>query len=213
MQKSHGKRKVKDEPIILDDKLLPQLANLIQNIKWTYKVNMETLQKRDKALVAFILLTGVRASETQQLRRKQTRIYNTHILVVNVQPLKRGNLREEIILPKSGGLAPFTAIFEEWLRQVPGDNSVLFPSATPDGALLWDTPLSRYRIHRIVKVTTGMFPHWFRGVCETIYGKQIFQNDAWALKDFMGLVNLNSTSPYVSGQWKQHVARVYKLRL
>lgn len=203
------KRKVKDEPIILDNLLLPNLEEIVKKVKWNYRNNSLQLIQRDKALVCFFILTGIRNSEHQNIKKKQTRTYNTHILVVNVQPLKRGNLREEIILPKKGGLAPFTAIFEEWLKQIPDDNCLLFPTATPNGELNWSKPLSRQRVHWIIKTTTGMFPHWFRGVCETIYGKQIFKNDAWALKDFMGLVNLDSTSPYISGQWKTYEKRVY----
>lgn len=228
------KRKVKDEPIILDSLLLPKLAQTIEKVEWPYSVNTDTLHQRDKALTAFIILTGVRnseiggiaqrtgrrkngktvtLSEIPPIRKKQTRIYNNHILIVNIQPGKHGKLREEIILPKTGGLAPFTEIFEEWLKQVPDDESVIFPTANPQGNLNWNKALSRQRIHWLIKTTTGLFPHWFRGVCETIYGKQIFKNDAWALKDFMGLVNLDSTSPYVSGQWKQHEKNVYKVEL
>ena len=205
------KRKVKDEPIILDDLLLPKLEEIVQKTEWDYKVNKEQLQQRDKALVSFLILTGVRNSETQALRKKQFRNYETHILVVNVQPSKHGTLRAEIILPKNGAFAPFTKVFETWFKQIPNDNSVIFPSANLNGDFIWNKSLSRQRVHWIIKSTTGMFPHWFRGVCETIYGKQIFKNDAWALKDFMGLVNLDSTSPYVSGQWKQYEKNVYQV--
>jgi len=41
-----------------------------------------------------------------------------------------------------------------------------------------------------------------QGVCENIYGKLIFNNDAWKLKEFMGLKRLDSTTPYVKGSWK-----------
>lgn len=205
------KRKVQDEPIILDNLLLPKLAQIVQKVAWDYKVNIDQLQLRDRALVCFYILTGIRNSEHKIIKKKQTRIYETHILIINVQPEKHGKLRPEIILPKSGGFASFTAIFQQWLEQVPDDNSILFPAANQRGQLNWSQGLSRQRVHWIIKKTTGMFPHWFRGVCETIYGKQIFQNDAWALKDFMGLVNLDSTSPYVSSQWKIHEKNVYKV--
>lgn len=206
------KRKVKDEPIILDQYLLPKLQETMQEITYPYKNNTAQLQLRDQALTAFYILTGCRNTEHQQIRKKQTRNYSTHILIVNIQPCKRGNLRPEIILPKKGGLAPFTQKFEMWLQHVPTDESILFPAAKPDGSLNWNKPLSRERVHRIIKTTTGLFPHWFRGVCETIYGKQIFKNDAWALKDFMGLVNLDSTSSYVSGQWEKYKGNVYKAK-
>lgn len=211
-QKTHTKRRVKDEPIILDEYLLPKLLQTINKVQWNYKTNKQQLQQRDQALTAFLLLTGIRNSEHQTIKKKQTRNYKTHILIVNIQPLKRGKLREEIILPKTGGLAPFTQIFEQWLTQIPHDENIIFPSANPQGQLNWNQPLSRQRTHWIIKTTTGMFPHWFRGVCETIYGKQIFNNDAWALKDFMGLVNLDSTSPYVSGQWSKYKQNIYDVK-
>jgi len=205
------KRKVKDEPIILDNSFYFRLGETVKKVKWPYKVNVPQLQLRDQALVCFFLLTGIRNSEHKKLKKKQTRNYPTHILIVNVQPLKHGLMRDEIILPKQGSLTPFTAIFEEWLKQIPNDECVLFPAATPQGELIWEKSLSRQRVHWIIKKTSGMFPHWFRGVCESIYGKQVFKNDAWALKDFMGLVNLNSTSPYVSGQWKTYEKKIYKI--
>ena len=206
------KRKVKDEPIILDATFLPDLYQKILKIQWPYKTNRQQLQQRDQALAAFYLLTGIRNAEHQTIHKKQLRNYKTHILLVNVQPSKRGKLREEIILPKAGGLAPFTEIFEAWLTQVPDENSVLFPTAKKsNGQLQWDKPMQRGRIHNIIKSTTGLFPHWFRGACETIYGKQIFKNDAWALKDFMGLQRLDSTAPYVSSQWKIYEKNISKI--
>lgn len=205
------KRKVKDEPIIIDQYLIPKLQEIVQHTQWPYKTNIDQLQMRDQAVVSFFILTGIRNSEHKQLRKKQTRIYKTHILIINVQPSKRGKLREEIVLPKTGGLSYFTLTFEKWLMQVPGDNDVLFPSADLNGKLHWDKPLSRKRVHWIIKTTTGFFPHWFRGVCETLYGKQIFKNDAWALKDFMGLIDLESTLPYVSSQWKQYEKNIFKV--
>ena len=216
----HDKRKVKDEPIFLDDRLLKELEVMIQKVMWPYKNNTELLQLRDKAMVAFFILTGIRNSEKNQLTRKMFRVYEDRILVVNIQPLKHGILRDEIILPKIGGLAPFTLIFEEWLNQIPlvdeSDkpiNCVIFPTATPSGSFAWNQPLGRQRFHWIIKSTTGLFAHWLRGVCESVYGKIIFKNDAWALKDFMGLVNLDSTSPYVSGQWKTYEKEVLKVSI
>lgn len=208
------KRKVKDEPIILDAELIPRLLKIVNSAEWNYKTNIAQLQQRDKALIAFIILTGVRNSELQNIRKKQVRIYNTHILIANVQPVKHGRMREEILLPKSGFLAPFTAIVETWLKQLPDDeNALVFPRACVTGALLWDKPLTRNRVFYIIHSTTGYFPHWFRGVCETIYGRVIFNNDAWALKEFMGIVNLDNTSPYVDSKWKAYTKNLFKQEL
>jgi integrase len=202
------KRKVKDEPIILDEYFLDTLLETVQKVQWPYKVNAAQLHQRDQALTSFLILAGVRNSETQKIRKKQTRIYKTHILIVNIETVKRGNIREKVILPKQGGLAPFTKIFEDWLTQVPHEEAILFPSANANGTLNWKQPLNRNRVHWIIKTTCGKFPHWFRGVCETIHGQQFFKNDAWALQKYMGLKSLDSTSPYVSSPWEKYTKNI-----
>ena len=117
----------------------------------------------------------------------------------NVNTEKHGKMRGEIILPKKGNLARFTLIFEEWLAQVPSEDSFVFPSGNSNG-LNFLRPQTRSRSHRIIKSTTGKFPHWFRAVAENIYGRLVFGNNPYKLKDFMGLVNLESTTPYIQAQ-------------
>jgi len=208
------KRKVKDEPIILDENFIPTLIEMVQKVEWPYKVNQKQLWQRDQALVSFLILTGIRNSESQQIKKKQTRNYKTHILIVDVQTLKNGKMRHEIILPKTGDLHPFTQIFETWLNQIPDDQeAVLFPSANGNGTIQWSKPLSRYRIHAIIKFTIGMFPHWFRGCCETMYGKQLFDNDLFALQEFMGIKNINNLTPYVSGQWQRYKKNILNAKI
>lgn len=209
----HDKRKVKDEPIFLDQKFLKDLLAMVNRVEWPYRTNIRELQLRDKALVCLFILTGIRNSEREQLYRKKFRIYDTHILLVNMQSLKHGLDRDEIIMPKTGGLSPFTLIFEQWLKLVPDKDSVIFPTANPDGTFNWTQHLSRQRVHRIIKKTTGMFPHWFRGVCASIYGKIIFKRDAWKLKEFMGWANLNSSSPYVGGSWTENKKDVFNVKI
>jgi isocitrate dehydrogenase len=62
----------------------------------------------------------------------------------------------------------------------------------------------------IMKATNGMFPHWFRDVCENLYGKKFFKNDLRALQEFMGIKNMNSLTPYVNGRWEQYEENLYK---
>jgi hypothetical protein len=81
----------------------------------------------------------------------QIRNYKTHILIANTKTLKNGKLCKESILPKKGTLAQFTTIFETWLNQIPDNENILFPQATPEGRLNWNKPLSRQRIHAILK--------------------------------------------------------------
>jgi integrase len=209
----HDKRATKDIPIFLDDKLYGNLVDIIDSLEWDYKSSFRAaFHKRDKALVALLILTGVRISEALRLKRKQFRIYKDYILLVNVETLKHGKLRKEIVLPKHGSLAPFTAIFEAWLNEIPEkeEEAYMFPVGTIKGFHL-EQALTRYRANRIIKKTTGKFPHWFRAVCENLYGKKVFNNNAYKLKDFMGLVNLASTDPYVQADWTEDKAKVFKL--
>jgi len=111
-----------------------------------------------------------------------------------------------------GNFAPFTRKFSEWLQKIPNENCFIFPSGGIHG-FNWKSKLSRQRAHWIIKTATQRFPHWFRGVCETVYGRLIFQNDAWKLKEFMGLKNLDSTTPYVGGSWEEDERRIFELQL
>lgn len=54
----------------------------------------------------------------------------------------------------------------------------VFPSAWPFGCLDWHRALDRKGAHQIVKSATGHFPHFYKGVGETVYGKLVFQKDA-----------------------------------
>jgi integrase len=209
----HDKRKTKDVPIFLDDRLYGDLEKIVNETEWPYKSeHRDKLLSRDRALVALLILAGLRISEALRLKRKQFRNYEDHILLVNVETVKHGSLRKEILLPKTGNLAWFTFIFEAWLNEIPDseEESYIFPTGTSQG-FIFDKPLTRTRVHKIIKTTTGKFPHWFRAVCENIYGKKVFNNNAYKLKDFMGLVNLSSTDPYVQSVWQEDKEKIFKL--
>ena len=90
------------------------------------------------------------------------------ILLVNVETVKHGLLRKEILLPKRGNLARFTEVFEAWLNNIPEDKEeCIFPAGTSHG-FFFERPLTRFRVNALIKETTGKFPHWFRAACENI---------------------------------------------
>jgi len=209
------KRSVSDVPIFLDAKLWDELEAMINVEGWPYKTNIALFKLRDRALICLLILTGLRISEALQLKRLQFRVYKRKILLANVKTVKGGLLRNKIVLPKVPGrhLTFFTLVFLEWLNTIPNEESYVFPKGTSlrAGSFLWDKPLSTKRAFWIIKTTTGKFPHWFRAVCENIYGHIIFKNDAWKLKGFMGLKRLDSTSAYVKGTWEDNLENIYKL--
>lgn len=209
--KKKSKRAVKDIPIFLDQHMFfHNLEKLLKSIQWPYKENKEKLQCRDQALASLLILSGLRVSEALALKRIQFSDEEDRIILANVTTLKHGKLRAKIILPKEGRLSPFTRMFEQWLSQVPSEDDYVFPSARGfQGEINWKSSLHRQRAHNIFFKTIKRFPHWFRSVCETIYGKQVFKSDAWKLKDFMGLINLDSTSPYVQSSWEENTDRIF----
>lgn len=210
----HNKRATADEPIFLDDQLFPELVKLINKVRWPYGETplKEQLIKRDQAIFAFIFLSGCRISEAIEVKRKQFRIYPNRIEAVNIVPKKRGLLRSHITFPKTGGFAPITAIFEKWLIEVPDEpDYYLFPQGHCRAYHFnYKKHISRRRIYPIIALS-GKFPHWGRAVNETIYGRLVFKNDPWKLKQFMGLKSLDATMPYVQGNWEESEKNVYTL--
>lgn len=202
------KRKVKDEPIFLDDRLFDNLKRLLNRKEWPYKTNKETYILRDKALICFLLLSGARVSRALRLQRKHFRIYPNRIVLAQYDPDKSGLTRTHVTLPKSGKLSYFTGVFEEWLIQIEHEDHYVFPSGSAYG-LNYNRHLSRYRAHTLIKYITGKFPHWYRAVCANIYAKYIFNRDAWKLKQFMGWKRLESSTPYVEAIWKEDEHKIF----
>jgi integrase len=207
------KRSVSDVPIFLDNSLWKELYGILEQEGWEYKTNKAEFQLRDRALISLLILTGCRISEALNLTKSQFRVYEDQIVLMNVKTKKRNFLRDKIIMPKRGHLEPFTKKVEEWLKKVPSDKSFVFPhgySFFNEGQSYdWTRAMSSKRAFWIIKTTTGKFPHWFRAVCENIYGRLIFKNDAWKLKQFMGYRSIESTTAYVKGSWEEDEKRIY----
>jgi integrase len=204
------KRATSDEPIFLDEQLYGELETLINKLQWKYKTNSEVFIQRDRALLAFLFLSGCRISEALNLKRKQFRIYPERIEVANIATLKHGLLRSKVSLPKIGALAKISYIFQTWLIQVPEDGDVYVFARGTNSGFKWDEPLKRKRAYQIV-AQSGKFPHWARAVCAMIYGRKVFKNDAWKLKQFMGWKRLGSSESYVQGNWEENEKEIYKL--
>jgi integrase len=197
-QITHKKRGVKKIRKLLT---LIEVYDLLEKNRISYKKHFE-LWERDKALIALLLLSGLRINEALRLKLKQFDFTDGHFIIIkDVQTSKKGLPREEIPLPLEGKLSPFTTILKEWLVKLPSSESYVIPSASMFG-IHWNKPLSRQRSHYIVKQLTGFFPHYYRSLCESHYGR-IFKTN-WALKDFMGLTDLRSTEPYVKTDWRDY---------
>lgn len=203
------KRKVSDIPVFIDETVQRPGGNCSKSQLELQNKPRAIPHKRPGTSISADPY-GLRCSEALRLKKLQFREYKNSILLMNVETLKHGNRRPKIVLPKKGNLAPFTQHFREWLELIPKSECYVFPSGTFHG-FSWDRHLTYKRSHQIVKTTTGKFPHWFRSVCETIYGRLVFEKDAWKLKGFMRLKTLEDTSPYVGGSWEEDGEKIYKL--
>lgn len=157
--------------------------------------------------------SGLRISEALDLRIyqyvRETDDPNFGSLF-KVETRKGGNIRKEILLPRAGGLAPFVELFEDYMGLVsrieprPRSEDHIFPSVRK-GGILWKRHLSRSAAYEVVNKTTGKFPHFFRGVAETFYGK-VYRGDPWGHARHFGLRRIDSSLDYVgAGEADQKV--------
>jgi integrase len=191
--------------------LVIELVDIIKKTSWNYKSEFRDLFiMRDRALVSVLILSGLRISEALSLRLDQIRERPKKFLLLSVPTLKNGSVRKEIELPIDGSLGEITKFFTEWYRFLNEKPQAkwLFPSGCSSGLVLKDH-LSRWRAHRIMYITTNLFPHWFRAVCENIFGHVIFENNPYKLKDMMGLKRLESTVPYIQADYQRDMPKLY----
>lgn len=187
---------------------LKQIYNLIKNRNWPYKTNLEFYHTRDRALMALLFLTAGRISEVLSLTRDQfdSDADKNFIIVRNMILVKRlrtrkgkpvkhttAPIRDEVPLPLTGPLARFTNLVTEYLDLL-DEKEKLFK-------------FKRRRAWQIVKFTTGKWCHWFRSQSESYYGKYVFTS-AFALRDFVGVSDIESLGPYVKTQWKDYEDRL-----
>jgi integrase len=167
---------------------------------------------RDRALVSFLIATGLRITEAPTVRIEQFRDYQKKIVLFNVPTLKNGRVRKEIWTTKEGSMERITEFFINWYTLLKQKTEVtyVFPSGCANG-LVFKNHLSSSRAHWIIKTTTDLFPHWFRAVCETYMAKEIFDDDAYKLCGYMGLKRLDSTLPYVQAPQEKDLNKLWSL--
>jgi integrase len=207
------KRAVHPEQIDIEQTdFFEKLEKDVEATNWNYKSNnAENLQQRDHALVSSLILTGLRITELLERKKGDFKDHKNNISLFSVPTLKHGKVRTEIRMSKTGALAPLTMKLKQWLDLIPEEDAYAFPSGRGDG-FIWAHPVGRKRAWQIIYTTTGKFPHLYRGIHETIYGKLVFNKDPWKLKEYMGLNRLDSTTPYVGTPWQQDLDKLAKLR-
>jgi Phage integrase family. len=154
-----------------------------------YTVDAETKIRRDKALVAFLGLTGMRISEALNIDCSQVKLNDDpqYIVVKDVKILKRRKtVKNEFVLPKTGILQPLTEMVLAHL-----DNRKESP--------LFD--LSRYWAWKIVKRMTGKWCHYFRSqrISFLVNEKRL---PPTAICKMMGMKDLKTVLHYDKSAWQ-----------
>jgi len=220
-----------DDPLFWNDLLL-DVASMEQT-PYKNPAYREQFILRDKALISFFILTGLRVNEALAIRMNQIVETKNFVKVLRVKTEKFNFVREEILMPQKGKLAPFTAIFEQWFqivktegekwkqgvyvfpRAVSGIKRHRFYNVDPDQrieAFYWNKRLHIGRVEAMIRRCTGnKFPHWYRHVFETFYGRIICQRDPWSLAKTMGYRRIESTASYVKGATPSEEKRLLNL--
>lgn len=184
---------------------LEQILGLITSRTWPYKTDMENFYRRDRCLMALLFLTAGRISEVLSLTREQFDFEAdpNFVLIRNMILVKRlktrkgkpvrhttSPIRDEVALPLSGPLSKFTILIEDYVQSLPDPKAKLFS-------------FGRRRAWQIVRFITDKWCHWFRSQAESYYGKYVYTT-AFALKDFVGVTDIESLGPYVKTSWRDY---------
>lgn len=184
---------------------LEQIYSLIMSKTWPYKTQSDFYHKRDRALMALLFLTAGRISEVLSLTKEQfdfeadrNFVVIRNMILVKRLKTRKGKpvrhrtapIRDEVPLPLRGPLSRFTDLVKKYLFLIRKPKEKLFK-------------FKRHRAWQIVNYTTGNWCHWFRSQAESYYGKYVF-NIPFALRDFVGVSDIESLGPYVKTQWKDY---------
>jgi integrase len=182
-----------------------QIFNLITSETWQYKTEPDFYHARDKALMSLLFLTAGRISEVLSLTKEQfdTEADKNFIIIRNMILVKRlktrkgktvkhrtAPIRDEVPLPLQGSLSKFTRLVTDYLNLIGDPKDRLFR-------------FKRHRAWQIVNHVTGEWCHWFRSQAESYYGKYVF-NTPFALRDFVGVSDIESLGSYVKTQWRDY---------
>lgn len=184
---------------------LEQIYTLITAKSWSYKTKLWFYPERDKALMALLFLTAGRISEVLSLTKEQFDVEadQNFVIIRNMILVKRlktrkgkpvkhrtAPIRDEVPLPLKGNLSKFTKLVLDYLDLISEPKEKLFK-------------FKRHRAWQIVNYVTGQWCHWFRSQAESYYGRYVF-NTPFALRDFVGVSDIESLGPYVKTQWRDY---------
>jgi len=184
---------------------IKQIYDLVTSKAWPYKTNESFYITRDKALMSLLFLSAGRISEVLSLTKEQfdfeadrNFVIIRNMVLVKRLKMRKGKpvkhrtspIRDEVPLPLRGPLSKFTRLVLDYLNLLSDPKAKLFN-------------FKRHRAWQIVNYVTGEWCHWFRSQAESYYGKYVF-NTPFALRDFVGISDIESLGPYVKTEWRDY---------
>lgn len=190
---------------------IKQIYDLMTSKEWPYKTQPDFYHTRDRALMSLLFLTAGRISEVLTLRKEQfdfeadeNFIVIRNMILVKRLKTRKGKpvrhrtapIRDEVPLPLKGPLSRFTKPVQDYLDLIEEPKEKLFE-------------FKRHRAWQIVNYITGQWCHWFRSQAESYYGKYVYSTP-FALRDFVGVSDIESLGPYVKTQWRDYKEKLLR---
>lgn len=163
---------------------------------WPYRRRVEHHQKRDRALLALLYLSGLRISEALRIKKSQFDLAcdPDFVVVRDVKISKRkkktiqreGQPMIDVPLPKTGRFSRFTDLILDYLQVA--DEDVF--------------KIGSQRAWAIVKHMTGRWNHYFRSQRISWLVNRL-RSDVIAAR-IVGIKNPQTIAHYYKGEWRAH---------
>lgn len=190
----------------------------VKKMKHDYKnpVYRQQYLLRDKALLCGLILSGCRIAELLRLKWNQVNESSSFIRLINVETERDDYTRLEILMPRKGRLAPFTAVFEEWYHFVLHQTHrwhdtrrhtyYLFPYAVSGlqrhrhylqpfelrlEGFYWNQHLDRSQARKLIVEGTGHSPRYYRRLYQHWYYSLVCNRDRTLLQQALGFRQRN----------------------
>lgn len=173
-----------------------KIFELIQNGKrWPYKTKQEFYEKRDKALLALIYLSGGRVNEVLRVEKKQFGFSDEDFILIHefrISKRKERTIEKEGIprivvpLPRTDKFKKFTDLILDYYEVAPEH---LFK-------------IGRKRAWAIIKHMTGKWCHYFRSQRLSYLVNRL--RSATVASKIVGIKNPQTITHYYKGTWEEY---------
>ncbi len=168
---------------------------------WHYKTDLEFHEKRDRALLALLYLTGGRVNEVLKVKKSLFDFSDRDFIIIRDFEISKRKARTlsregipkiDVALPRDGSLLNFTEIVMAYYRM---SDEKLFK-------------FGRKRAWAIVNYMTGKWCHYFRSQRISDIINRIRSSDATS--KILGIKNPQTISHYYKGTWEEYREELQK---